>query len=436
MNHRRMIVKPGALYPNRVALRRMLLVGFLAVVVLSGVGCGAFNQPMNDPASSAEVELNTAEGLAQLAFNKYEKANFAEADSLAELALGLSPKLGSALYVKALLMEENGDWQDAAAVYTDYADYSSMSDDLMAEMRARHSFASNRLLRLEVIAEIAEPDRDFETDVLVVHRFIPTSSSRRDSAMALGVTDFLTNSFAMVGGVQVIDQSRRQMLDEEIRRSQSAAFAADAGLVEKKIGAGLAIRGFAGVAAGEKGQTAVGFSLIDHLSSEDNPEYRGTPQDIQFTTANRHILQDLGKQVVALCENQLNLDLDPDLKAQLEQPPTNSFEAFMAYSEGLLWEDQGQFSNAYDSYSAASQMDPGFVKASSSTGRVSGIGDFGKAEFPDHSGMVSNQGLEDFAIRAMTSAAYGVDEIPMESTEDPVQTTIVHTTVRIVVNSQ
>jgi len=139
---------------------------------------------------------------------------------------------------------------------------------------------------------------------------------------------------------------------------------------------------------------------------------------------------------VTICENYLNLNLDPELKSRLEQPPTNNYEAFLAYSEGLLWEEQGMFSMAYESYFAASQLDPGFVQASSGTGRVSGIGDFGKAEFVSPSGIVPSVGMDDFALQAMTTAADLVDEIPTENEEEPVQATIVHTTVRIIVNSQ
>ena len=61
--------------------------------------------------------------------------------------------------------------------------------------------------------------------------------------------------------------------------------------------------------------------------------------------------------------DQLGVRLSAADRAALEQRPTRSLQAFLAYSNGLLAEDEGRYGDAARFYDQARSIDPGFSAA-------------------------------------------------------------------------
>ncbi|MBF0612824.1 MAG: hypothetical protein HQL55_17010 [Magnetococcales bacterium] len=55
--------------------------------------------------------------------------------------------------------------------------------------------------------------------------------------------------------------------------------------------------------------------------------------------------------------------LPPQVKAQLEKPHTQNFNAFVAYSMGINYMDQGRYAEARAAFSRSATMDPSFQQA-------------------------------------------------------------------------
>ena len=79
------------------------------------------------------------------------------------------------------------------------------------------------------------------------------------------------------------------------------------------------------------------------------------------------------KAIVVQLFDSLGVTLTKDEKKALEITPTKSLPAFLAYSRGLMLEDQGKYDEASRSYREAVRIDPGFSSAMSKSTQTSSI---------------------------------------------------------------
>ena len=417
----------------------LLLVVVVLGLVLIATGCSqhrlrSSEMPLDDPAAlqamTPEDAEQAADFLAVAADGYYFADQYAEAEAAADQALERVPDHGGAMYVKGLLDENAGQWAAARDIYRRSASYAQMDDELERRMQSRFAIASREVLREEVDGMVAGPDLALAPNALVVHRLQPVGNTRADTVLANGVTDFLTTSFAMVEELTVIDRTRRVLLEEEIARSQNAAYDPSTRLMENKVGAGLAFTGAIGTAPSDDKAAEARFMVNDLVAAPGSAEYRGTDGQLELSTSKRHLLQDVGKQVVEICESYLGLSLDQELKERLARPPTSSYKAFLAYSEGLQLEDEGRYPEAYSQYNLATQHDSGFTRAQAGADRVGGAGAGGSAMSMGDDLPPSPSDF-DMSEEVLDTAIVQADDIPVDRTQEPNQEIIVHTTVRI-----
>jgi hypothetical protein len=73
---------------------------------------------------------------------------------------------------------------------------------------------------------------------------------------------------------------------------------------------------------------------------------------------------EIEKQIVLQLFDSLGVTLTTAERNAIEQRPTRSMQAFLAYSHGLELEDQGRFGDAAARYREAARIDPSFLQAS------------------------------------------------------------------------
>ena len=101
----------------------------------------------------------------------------------------------------------------------------------------------------------------------------------------------------------------------------------------------------------------------------------------------------LEKKLVFEIIDELGVNLTPEERAEIERIPTESLLAFMAYSRGLDYEDQGLFDQAGAEYQKAIDIDPGFA--------------------------MDKESLEDVEIASKAATEAKVDLADLESTFEP-----------------
>ncbi len=405
-------------------------------LALSLCGCApssgrATRSPAGDPATwqaalpelerRAQERPGDSDLLGRLAAAYYFSDRFQEAESLSIQAIEIEPRQGTALYVRALLLERADDWEGADEIYRRRDELKSMSRQLKEIMRSRHAIVSREILRRQVRAELEgiaqSPGPIIKPNAMVVRRFQPLGVSRSDSILAVGITHFLTTAFAQIGNLIVIDNTRRFLLEEEIALSADESFAASSRLAASAVGAGLSVAGRVGGKDAEPAEALIQYTVDDLVLSPDNPVYRGTPNLVELSSPTRYLLQDLGGEVVRVAEENLHITLDPDTRARLARPPTKNFKAFMAFAEGLFWEQEDRFRQANECFHEAGRLDPGFDWAHDGVDRVSGGGEHGEALPPDTE--PAEAPGEEFERRAGDVAVSEVDEMPGRRSEKP-----------------
>jgi tetratricopeptide (TPR) repeat protein len=413
-------------------------------------GCGAHYRSarsveFDDPAACrralsdlqekiALTEEPSADLLACQAVTAYFAGQIALADASSRSALAREPADALATYVQGLLSERDGEWDRAHDLYRRWPQLTNRTGNLDGLLRARLAYVERQMARRQA-AEEAEVDSLFtaepKSDHIVVHQLRPFGGGHVDSVLALGVTHYLTRTFALVPGLTVVDQTRQEILADEIRRSRSELLTSDANhLVERWVQAGLAVSGDTGVSAEDSQTVVVEYSMDDVAYREGGyPLDRSIQDGEPVTSSSRHLLVDLGREVARICKESLQIELTPEVERKLMRPPTRSYEAFLAYAEGLECERRGDQSCALAHFSAARDFDPGFTWAGEASERVSEVGAGGEAMPPDFSVPDVAPGLLD---ETLISVVAGADDLLSGEQEDPPDIPPQLTTIRII----
>ncbi len=412
-----------------VRLRQLLLILLVAV----WGGCSAhgprwgdaqlWRQALPELRARAAADPGDREIRARLALSLLYAGEPAAADSVAAGVLESSPRDALAWYVKAVIAERRGEWARADSIYGLREQLADAPSGLPEIMAARQGLALQQILRERLRGDLAraraEQGLALEPLALIVHPFTALGDSRQDSLLALGVTHYLTNSFALIDTLVVVDNTRRRLLEQEIRQSQSEAFQSATRLVARTIGASLAVGGRAGEASDPENAARVQYGIEDLLIATAEETYRGTRAPVEFTSPTRYLLADLGEQVVRIAEENLRLPLDEELRARLVRPRTGDFDAFLAYAEGLYWEERYQYGRAHQHFQEAERIDSGFEDAREGAARTGGGGPEA-APPPGESPLPADAG--DLAEEAAAQAGQAVDEMPGQRAEEPAPT--------------
>ncbi len=413
-----------------------LAAAIVLAAIVTGAGCASLRpsgvtavggQPAAWAAAVPDLERAAAEQpgdidhLGRLALGYYFAGRFDEAAATATRARELRPADGMAAYVEALLLERAGSWAPAEEIYRGRETYQPISGELKRLMRARQQIVAREILRAEIREQLraagGRPAGTIEPLALVIRRFQPMGTARVDSALATGITHFFTQTFAAIDTLTVIDETRRRLLEDEIALSSAEALDPAARLVARTIGAGLALAGRSGVGQPDSNEVLVQYQIDDLFLDPQNAAWRGTRELAQFQSPVRYVLDDLGREVVRIAEGQLGLSLSPELRQKLAQPPTKSYAAFLAYSEGLLSEGREDYARAFERYREAARLDPGFGWAGAAAERVGGAGDRGEALPPGETPAAA--GDDDLRREASARVDGQVDDLPGSRGEDP-----------------
>jgi tetratricopeptide (TPR) repeat protein len=84
-------------------------------------------------------------------------------------------------------------------------------------------------------------------------------------------------------------------------------------------------------------------------------------------------LFELQTEIVFRVVERLGIELTAEERAAIQYVPTENLQAFLAYSRGLLEEDEGNFEAAANAFQRAREIDPGFERAVESEQRAEGL---------------------------------------------------------------
>ena len=341
----------------------MRLLRLLALTLLSGIAVPVAAQQRSDDAIARLERNRTANpssvaALRALGIAYYKRQRFADAGTVLNAARRLDPKDGvSALYagLSAEALEDYAGAKDAYNSYLQVGKTRSVRNDIRSRLVALSRKEMHAAAKSAIANEAQIATQPGEARSVAV---LPMTFSGTDQTLAplgRGLTDLLINDLARSPDVQLLERDRVQAMVDEIALSQAGRTdAASSVRAGKLIRAGRVVQG-AITQTGARNLTVNAAVMNVATSQQQGRDVTSSDVLEQIFTIEKNLALGLF--------DQLGVRLSAADRAAIEQRPTRSLQAFLAYSNGLMAADDGRYDEAARFFDQARSIDPGFGQA-------------------------------------------------------------------------
>lgn len=290
-------------------------------------------------------------GIAYYKVNRYPDAR----TQLAH-AVNLDPRDGAAALYLGLTAEQMNDVPAAKAAYQTYVRYGKTSK-VRKQLEARLAAITRQELQASAKSAVAQEQQlatqqgAITTVAVMPLRFVGTDTSLLP--LERGMAELITTDLARSGQLQVLERARLQALLNEMALQQSGGTDSTTNLRAGKImQAGRIVNG-------QLMQSAERLRV-------DAAIVNTTTSLVSGGASNENTMEQLfaiEKAIVLQLFDSLGVTLTVAQRKEFEERPTRSLPAFLAYSRGLSFEDQGRYDDAARNYNEAFRLDPSFTSA-------------------------------------------------------------------------
>ena len=292
-----------------------------------------------------------------LGIGYYEAGRFDDARAALQAASRLEPGDGTTALYLGLAAEELGDLAVAKQAYSTYLSVSRASR-VRSQLQARLAALTRR--------EIAE---DAKRAVQQEHALgtaagsprtvavLPLSFSGSDSSLrplGRGLAELLATDLARSSQLTVLERARIQAVLDELALQQSAQTDTATNVRAGRIlRAGRLVQG--AILQLDESRLRVDAAVVDVPTTQVQGVAQESDELEQLFALEKRIALDLF--------DELGVTLTVAERNAIEQRPTRSLAAFLAYSRGLAAEDERRYDDASRFYRDATRLDPGFGEA-------------------------------------------------------------------------
>lgn len=317
-------------------------------------------KPEELPALEAQTKAHPTDSdlFTRLGIGYYAAKNWGRAHDALQTAISLDHRNYRATVYLGLTDEELGQFDSARVAYA--------AARPLATSGARRNELDNRLLLLtrremvasakEAIAQESTLSRTpSEPNTVAVMPFHYAGTDTSLAPLGRGLTQLVVNDLARVARLKLLERERVQALTDELKLADEGrvdpATAARSG---RLLRADQVVQGTLGDAAS-----------VNDLRLDANVVNTTTSQVTATGSATDQLQQlfDAEKDVVLQLLQRMGITLTPAEQQSIQQKPTRNLQAFLAFSRGLVAEDNGNYSAASGFFNSAASQDPGFQAA-------------------------------------------------------------------------
>ena len=332
----------------------------VAGVVAGTIGCATSGQVK--PGGVARLEKSRAARpndpavARSLGIAYYKQGKFAEARTHLDQAVKLNPRDGSTALYLGLTAEQQKDIPGARNAYQTYVRFGRTSK-VRRQLEARLAALTRQELQVAAKAAVQrEQQLVAQQGSARTVAVLPLEFSGPDTTLKpleRGMAELITIDLARSHQLTVVERARIQALLDEIKLQQSGQTEATTNVrAGKIIQAGRLV---SGKILQDAQRLRVDAAIVNTQTSA-----------LAGGAANENTLEQLfaiEKAIVKQLFDSLGVTLTAEELKDLELTPTRSMQAFLAFSRGLMLEDQGRFGDAARSYNEAMRLDPSFLQA-------------------------------------------------------------------------
>jgi len=302
-------------------------------------------QPRSEPAARSL-------GIAYYKANRYDDAR-----TMLAQAIAMDPRDGVAALYLGMTAEAQNDLPTARTAYTTYLKVGRTRsvrrqlEDRLAVLQRKELESSSRAAVAQETSLSATPGSPTTVAVL------PFTFSGTDSSLKpleRGFAELLTTDLSRSSRLTVVERARLQSVLNEIALQKSGATDSASGVRAGRILQAGRLVGGSILQSGD--ELRADASVIDVSSSQ----LAGPASTDQQKLDQLFMLE---KNVALNLFQTLGVTLTTAERNAVEQRPTKSLAAFLAYSRGLTAQDDGQFQQANTYFNNAARLDPSFGAA-------------------------------------------------------------------------
>ena len=294
----------------------------------------------------------------------YKAGRWDDAQRVLMRARELSPNDGTTALYLGLADEQRGDLAGARDAYASYVAHGRTS---LVRVQLRQHLAALARKQLEADAKTAvaqEVALSATPGPLTTVAVLPLNVTSRDSSLmsiGVGLADLMITDLSRSSQLTIVERDKLDALLDEVLRSQRGAFDPNTAVRSGKLArAGRLVRG--AVTQLDGTNLRADAAVVNVTTSQT-----GGPVNTDFTL---DALFDAEKKIVLALFADMGITLTPAERAAVDQRPTRSLAAFLAYSRGLAVENSGRLDEAARYFGEAARIDPGFTAARSGQSRA------------------------------------------------------------------
>lgn len=343
-------------------MRKATVLGMLVCCALLGVSASDIGAQTRDADPNAIAKLQarqrekptSASVVRALGIAYYKAGRIAEALATLEKARRLNPRDGTTALYTGLAAEQLGDLKQARESYSSYLVYGKtkrVRSQLQARLAAlsRKELEQSAKIALANEARLASTPGEPRTIAVLPFRFSGTDTSL--IPLERGIADLLVNDLSHAKSLTIVERERMQAIFDEIGLAQSGATeGATAVRAGKLIRAGRVVQG--SLTQLPSSSLRIDAAVVDASTSQATGSASGDDRLDEIFS--------LEKKIALNLIDAMGVTLTAAERKAIEQRPTKSLAAFLAYSSGLMAEDAGNFGEARRFYQEAVRIDPAF----------------------------------------------------------------------------
>lgn len=292
-----------------------------------------------------------------LGISYYKAGRFTEAKVELDAARRIDPNDGTSALYLGLTHEALEDIPAAREAYTRYI-ATGKTKSVRNQLQSRLVYLQKKELEIAARRSIANEASLAGTPgsptTIAVLPLTFTGTDTSLVALERGLAELMVADLGHIQRLTIVERERLQALVDEISRTQGARFDSTSQLrTGRLLQAGRIIQGTI--------QQTGANALTLNAAVVDVP----TSQIIRTSRASNELEQifTMEKQLVMDILDALGVQLTARERGLIEQRPTRSLQAFLAYSRGLREEDRGNLDRANQFYQQAVRIDPAFTGA-------------------------------------------------------------------------
>jgi tetratricopeptide (TPR) repeat protein len=338
----------------------IVLVALVTACATGGIGAGSAPP---SPEAIARLERQqqthpTSAGVNRsLGIAYYQVGRYPQARTALETAARLDPKDGTTALYLGLTAEAQNDPSTARRAYSSYLQFgrtSRVRSQLQSRLAAlaRKELVAQAKAAVQQEAALGSQPGSPRTVAVLPLKFTGADSTLRP--LERGFADLLTTDLARSSQLTLVERGRIQALLDEMALQKSGA--TDAGTnvrAGRLVRAGRVVQG--SLLQLDPSRLRVDAAVVNVPTTQVQGVAQGADQLDQVFNLEKKIALDLFRE--------LGVTLTVAERNAVEQRPTRSLAAFVAYSRGLLAEDEGRYDDASRYFNEAVRLDPGFGAA-------------------------------------------------------------------------